>query len=206
MIALRYSYIIFFLLLMASPETKATTSKHTHTEKATTKKDKAANSRSTGASRISSWEISGAMAARARNKGWNASLNWHQRGQGQYHIRLSGPVGSGTVIISRSGGMVTLRDGSRTTSSPNAESLLRQQTGIYLPVSKLYYWVRGIPAPGGIQSEKRDPAGRLISLRQGGYSIDYPRYTATNKAVLPTSIRLQGNGVSLKLVINRWRV
>ncbi|KTD33163.1 molecular chaperone LolB [Legionella nautarum] len=167
---------------------------------------KQATAASSSASRISSWDISGAMAARSKNKGWSASVNWVQRGASQYQIRLSGPLGSGTVLISRSGGAVTLRDGPKTASSSNAESLLKQQTGVSLPVSNLYYWVRGIPAPGSVKGEKRDASGHLVQLRQGGYTIQYLQYTSAGGASLPTSVRLQGNGIFIKMVIKSWRV
>lgn len=154
----------------------------------------------------SSWEISGAMAARSNNKSWSASLNWRQRGATHYQIRLSGPLGSGTVLINKQGSTVTYRDGPRIIYAKNAAELLRQQTGVRLPVTNLYYWVRGMPAPGGVQSAKRDSANRLALLRQSGYTIQYSQYMTVGKTVLPSHIRLQGNGVFIKLVINRWRV
>lgn len=158
------------------------------------------------ANAITSWEISGAMAARNKSKGWSASINWIQRGSGSYQIRLYGPLGGGTVIINKQGGVVTLRDGAKTASSGNADDLLMKQTGVRLPVANLYYWVRGLPAPGSVQAAKRDSANRLVLLRQGGYTIEYNQYTSVGQVVLPTNIRLQGNGVFLKLVIKRWRV
>ncbi|MBA3535718.1 MAG: outer membrane lipoprotein LolB [Tatlockia sp.] len=158
------------------------------------------------ATQITSWEISGALAARSKGKGWSASLNWVQRGAGNYQMRLSGPLGSGTILINKSGGTVTLQDGPKKSSSSNAESLLKQQTGVSLPVPNLYYWVRGIAAPGSVQGKKYDEAGRLQALRQSGYTIDYQQYTSVGKAVLPTSIRLQGNGIFMKLIIKHWRV
>lgn len=161
---------------------------------------------SSSASKITSWELSGGMAARAKNKGWSATINWVQRGSSQYQIRLSGPLGSGTILVSRNGGAVTLRDGPKTASSSNGESLLKQQTGVSLPVNNLYYWARGIPAPGSVQSEKRDSSGRLTLLRQAGYTIQFLQYTAAGKAILPSNIRLQGNGVFIKLIVRNWRV
>ncbi|KTC76807.1 lipoprotein insertase outer membrane protein LolB [Legionella brunensis] len=158
------------------------------------------------ASAVSSWEISGAMAARSKKKGWNVSINWLQRGMGHYQIRLFGPLGSGTVLINKTGGVITFRDGPKTASSSNAEELLKQQTGIRLPVNSLYYWVRGLPAPGHVQGEKRDDAHRLLVLKQSGYIIDYGQYTSVGKTVLPSVIKLQGNGVFIKLVIKRWRI
>ncbi|WED43205.1 lipoprotein insertase outer membrane protein LolB [Legionella cardiaca] len=158
------------------------------------------------ASAITSWEISGALAARSKSKGWNASINWLQRGSSQYQIRLFGPLGSGTVIINKQGGVVTLRDGPKSASSASAEELMKQQTGIRLPVQNLFYWVRGLPAPGNVQSAKRDAANHLLVLKQSGYVIDYAQYTTVGKAVLPSVIRLQGNGLFMKLVIKRWRL
>lgn len=184
---------------------KPLTSEFKETVETTTsaKKEKLGNS---SASKITSWDLSGALAARSKGKGWSASLNWIQRGAGSYQFRLSGPVGSGTILVTKSDGVVTLRDGKKTVSSSNAVSLLQQQTGISLPVPNLYYWVRGIPAPGSVQSKQQDESGRLRLLRQAGYTIEYQQYTSVGKAVLPTSIRLQGNGIFLKLIIKHWRV
>ncbi len=99
-----------------------------------------------------------------------------------------------------------MRDGSKTASSSNGDELLRQQTGVRLPVNSLYYWVRGLAAPGAVQSAQRDHAKRLTLLRQSGYTIEYPQYMTVGKYVLPSQIRLQGNGVFIKVVIRRWRV
>ncbi|WP_419419528.1 lipoprotein insertase outer membrane protein LolB [Legionella sp. D16C41] len=154
----------------------------------------------------SSWNLSGALAVRSQNKASTASINWYQRGAGSYQIRLFGPLGSGTIMIAKRGGVITLQDGAKVARSSNAEQLLLQQTGIRLPVSSLYYWVRGLPAPGGVQSAQRDSGNRLLLLRQGGYTIQYLGYRSVGKTVLPTHIRLQGNGVFIKLVINHWSV
>jgi outer membrane lipoprotein LolB len=154
----------------------------------------------------SSWNLSGAMAARGPKKAWTASVNWVQRGAGSYQIRLFGPLGSGTILIQKQGSTVTYKDGPKTASSTNADELLKQQTGVRLPVANLYYWVRGIPAPGAVQSAQRDATNHLLVLRQAGYTIQYAGYKNVGSMVLPSNIRLQGNGVSIKFVIKRWNV
>lgn len=159
---------------------------------------------STAATRVSSWDVRGSMAAKNKSKGWSATMNWLQRGQSTYQIRLMGPLGGGTVLISRSGGVVTLKDGPKTTSSSNAEELLLKQTGIRLPVSNLYYWVRGLPAPGSIQSEQRDSANHLLRLKQNGYTINFTQYTAVKGIHLPSMIQLNGNGLMIKVRIRSW--
>lgn len=191
----------------AKKDTKSVTTLGAKNEKSSmTTADTAKYAATASASAISSWEISGAMAARSKNKGWNASLNWMQRGLGQYQIRLFGPLGSGTVLINKQGGIVTLKDGPKTASSTNAEDLLKKQTGIRLPVNNLYYWVRGLPAPGSVQGAKRDSTNHLMLLKQDGYLIEYGQYMRAGNVILPSHIKLQGNGVFIKLVIKRWRV
>ncbi|VEG91345.1 lipoprotein insertase outer membrane protein LolB [Legionella spiritensis] len=155
---------------------------------------------------ISSWEISGAMAARNKNKAWTASINWLQRGANNYQIRLFGPLGSGTVMIDKKGSVVTYRDGPKTVTSNNPDQLLQEQTGIRLPVNNLYYWVRGLPAPGKVQSVKHDRYNHLILLRQDGYTIEYPGYTSVKNTDLPSRIKLQGKGIFIKMVIKKWSV
>lgn len=155
---------------------------------------------------VSSFVINGAMAAKTKSKGWSATMHWTQNGPGSYQIRLMGPLGGGTVLISKKGGTITFQDGSKTTTSSNADELLLKQTGIRLPVNNLYYWVRGLPAPGGKQSEQHDQYNHLVQLKQNGYTIDFTKYTSVKGVDLPSMIRLEGNGVMVKVVIKNWSV
>lgn len=155
---------------------------------------------------LSSWELSGAIAAKNRRKGWTATLNWLQQGPNQYQIRLFGPLGGGAIIIEKRGAVITLRDGSKRRTSGNADELLKKETGVRLPVKNLYYWVRGLPAPGFVQSAQRGENNHLRSFNQAGYTIDYTEYASVNGMMLPSKIRLQGQGVLIKLVIKHWRV
>lgn len=155
--------------------------------------------------KVSTWELRGAMAANYQNKGFSASLNWLQKGPTNYQLRLLGPLGSGAVTISRQGSVVTYQDGPKKVTSTHAAKLLQQQTGIRLPVNHLYYWVRGLAAPGAVQGKSFDAYNHLTQLQQAGYTINYTRYTAVNGVDLPSKIRLSGHGVSIKLVIKSWQ-
>jgi outer membrane lipoprotein LolB len=155
--------------------------------------------------KVSSWELKGAMAAKNKAKAWSASMDWVQRGPNSYQIRLMGPLGGGTVLINKEGNTVTFQDGAKKTSSTNAEELLLQQTGIRLPVNNLYYWVRGLPAPGAVATEQHDAYNHLVHLKQNGYTINFNQYTSVNGVDLPSSIRLEGNGVMIKVIIKSWK-
>lgn len=155
---------------------------------------------------VSSFVIQGAMAAKNKSKSWTASVNWKQQGPGQYQIRLFGPLGGGTVMIEKSGGVITYKDGPKTVTSNSADKLLLQETGVQLPVQNLYYWVRGLPAPGGVQSTKYDKYNHLKTLSQSGYTVNYLSYTSKGNIDLPSKIQLTGHGLFMKLVIKSWSV
>lgn len=156
------------------------------------------------ATSLSSWELSGAIAAKNSKKGWTASINWLQQGANHYQIRLFGPLGGGTVIIEKKGAIISYRDGSKRITSNNASQLLQKQTGTQLPVANLYYWVRGIPAPSAVSATHYDNQHHLISFHQAGFEVDYPAFTMVNGMNLPSKIRLEGQGVLIKLVIKQW--
>jgi len=184
-------------------KTQATTTSQTSTAEATPLAEQSTSAKST--TPPTSFELSGAIAAKSHKKGWTASLNWVQHGPGQYQIRLIGPLGGQTVMIEKHNGLITYREGNKKLSSANGDDLLQKQTGIRLPVNSLYYWVRGISAPGAIQSAARDTHHQLITLKQAGYTIDYTQYMTVGQTTLPSKIRLQGHDVMIKLIVKHWR-
>jgi outer membrane lipoprotein LolB len=157
-------------------------------------------------SELSSWELSGAIAAKNNQKGWSASLNWLQQKQDHYQIRLFGPLGGGGVMIENNGGTISYVDGKTKLSSHNPDGLLEEQTGVRLPVNNLYYWVRGIPSPNSPSSTQYDASGHLNVLTQAGYTIHYERYTRIHDLDLPMKIQLQSNEINIKVIIKQWMV
>lgn len=160
----------------------------------------------TNAAMISSWVLSGAMAAKNEKKAWTASIHWVQEGQANYQIRLFGPLGGGTVFIEKKGSVTRFEEGAKRVTSTNAEQLLQDQTGVRLPVNKLYYWVRGLPAPGAVQAKKYDESTHLRSFQQDGYTIEYATYALMGQIDLPSKMTLTGHGITVKLVVKKWKI
>lgn len=155
---------------------------------------------------LTSWMFNGAIAVQDKNKSLTASINWQQQGVNNYQIRLFGPLGGGSILINKKNKLVYFNDGKKLLSANNASALLRAQTGIFLPVESLYYWVQGLPAPGKVLSFKRDNDNCLIELNQQGYIVNYADYIKTNNRFLPKQIKLQGHDVVSKLVISSWKL
>ncbi len=155
---------------------------------------------------LASWRITGAIAAKKKNKAWSASLTWQQFSANQYLIRLFGPLGGGTMIIEKKGALITYRDGQKILKSTDADQLLAQETGFHLPIHHLYYWVRGLAAPGVTHKSQFNQDGQLIALTQAGYTLHYTAYTTVDNLVLPTKIQLENQEGTVKLVIKHWQI
>jgi len=148
-----------------------------------------------------SFAISGAIAAKTPHKAWTATFYWAQRGAGDYNILIYGPAGSAAAEVTAHNGTVTYREGKKILRARQAEDLLAKETGVRLPISYLYYWIKGLPAPGAITSIKRDKNKDLTQLKQAGYTLEYSDY----RNHYPYKIRLTGHQLMVKIVIQSWQ-
>lgn len=158
------------------------------------------------AKHLSAWHITGALAAKNKQKNWTATIDWRQQSLNNYQIRLFGPLGGGSVVVKKNGRLITYNDGEKRVTTTNIDQLLYKQTGIRVPLHNLYYWIRGVKAPGSIQSREIDQMGHLTVLKQSGYTIRYENYQTVKNTDLPTKLRVTGPGGSLKLVIKHWEI
>ncbi len=183
--------------------------KYLHPEEVTPKGAKEEKAKTTEKSKPkaipSSFKLTGAIAVNNNGKGWNASLNWSQQGPNYYTIRLSGPLGGKTVIISKHGSTVTYQEGNKIIKANSDAELLKKKTNIHLPVKNLYYWVRGIPAPGEVSYSKKDSYNNNEIIKQNGFTITYSQYTKNNLGVtLPKKVKITGKNLTIKIVIKNW--
>lgn len=159
-------------------------------------------------SSIDGWQIDGKVGMRSEQNSGSGTLFWLQR-QDYYDIRIAGPLGRGaTRLTGRSGpgGSVTLEvanQGQYQARSP--ELLLLEQTGLQFPISNLLWWIRGLPVPGSKSDIGLDAQGRLATLVQDGWQLEYDRYARHEGYDLPERIKLKGNAIDLTLVIKGWQ-
>lgn len=150
------------------------------------------------------WQARGRIAVRTDEEGWSAGFDWKQVGM-DYRIRLRGPFGQGAMELDGSEHGVWLkRAGQPAVFSNSPEVLLEQQSGWRLPVSGLDYWLRGLPDREGEASTQQDTEGRLASLQQHGWQVDYRNYRRYGDYSLPTRLYLQRGEVHVKLLIDEW--
>ena len=65
-------------------------------------------------------------------------------------------------------------------------------------------WVLGRPSGSTSGTAHWDAQGRLLTLQQDGWDIEYGQYVAVDGQQLPSRVTLKSPKVNLKLVIEQW--
>ncbi len=153
---------------------------------------------------LKTWNISGKVAIHSNTDSITASLSW-QQSYGNYTISLFGPLGTNSLTLKGQPGKVILEssDGKKAIAN-TPEQLVAQQSGWKLPISNLYYWVRGLPAPNSSAQKSYDPYHRLTQLTQAGWQIQFLSYTTAHGIDLPTKIFMNHSGLNIKIIITEW--
>lgn len=156
-------------------------------------------------SHIDGWQISGKIGIRAPQDSGSGTLFWLQR-QDYFDIRLSGPLGRGATRLTGRPDAVTLEvAGQGRFEAQSPEALVESQLGWQLPVSNLLWWIRGLPAPDSRSRISLDNNGRLATLQQDDWDVQYLGYQEEDGVALPSRIKLEGRNLQITLVIKDWQ-
>ncbi|MGQ0658538.1 MAG: lipoprotein insertase outer membrane protein LolB [Chromatiales bacterium] len=156
---------------------------------------------------IESWTLKGRVAVETARDSGSATLTWEQN-RDRYAMRISAPLAQGTFELRGDAGSATLRTPeNRTLTAPDPQTLMRENLGWSLPVAGLKYWVRGLPAPGGVAGQLRvDDAGRLLDLEQDGWRISVLRYRQVADTELPDKLYMENSPLRMRVVIGEWQL
>jgi outer membrane lipoprotein LolB len=146
------------------------------------------------------FDLSGRLAVRYGSEAFSGNLAWRHAGSAD-EMLITSSLGAGVARLVRDGDSTVL-----TTAEPrqyrgqDPEALTQEVLGFRLPVSGLADWVRGRPAAGEAKAQYGDD-GRLRSLEQAGWTIEYLEY----RDALPSRLRLAYPGIELRLAISQWK-
>jgi outer membrane lipoprotein LolB len=153
---------------------------------------------------LAGFSFRGQLAASTGEQGFSAALDW-QQAAGETQAQLRGPLGMGSARLSygAAGLRYTGNDG-QALAGDAAEVALAQLLGFAPPLASLRYWLLGVPDPGAAADARADSAGRVASLAQSGWQVDYADYLPGGSAMLPGRLTLQRGRLRLKLRIVHW--
>lgn len=159
-------------------------------------------------SQLTRWQAEGALSIQTARGTDSMQFNWQLQNQEAYTLRLMGPVGTGYGILkAQPGQSVYFAPQNKVYRGSNPEALLAQVTGWQLPVENLYYWLRGLPAPGSKATLQFDNThSHLVYLKQDGFEIRFQSYSGVKSVDLPSKLLIENNAIRVKIVITQWQL
>lgn len=140
------------------------------------------------------------------------SLNFQwQKSAENSQLRLTNFLGQ-TVLnltISPQGARVETYD-EQVFTAPSAQLLVRQLTGLDIPVDLLQDWILGLPSQADNYALNANNTLATLDKHAGSYSwhVDYARYREypwqQSNLPLPDKLKLTQNQTSINLVISKW--
>jgi len=160
--------------------------------------------------RKSAWQLKSKVSLRFDEENLIFGLNWSQLPTNNYIVNISNPITGALVSkLSRTNGVVLLlADDGRTYRDNNEERLLRDHSGLTIPVKGMQYWVRGLSSPQyKIDNLVLDNAGRPQILQQAGWKIIYSSYVNNGTNALPRKINLSRGAekIFIRIVAKNWQ-
>lgn len=155
------------------------------------------------------WQARGRIGVSGPEKGGSGSFEWQQRGD-RSDVEIRGPVGIGGVRLEMSGAgghpdLVLQTGDGRKLESDAAWSELQTQLGAEVPAGNLRFWMLGLAAPGEHRWHEANPEG-VVTLEQGGWRIDYQRYSDQAGARVPMRMTATSGAASVRIVVDRWQL
>jgi outer membrane lipoprotein LolB len=159
-----------------------------------------------GAAPSVNFEFMGRVLVKGGDKGFSGGVRWSHTSTVD-NIHLLSPFGQVVAEIksSESDTLLTTSE-QRIYRATNVENLTKQVLGWRLPILGLQYWVRGLNSPKTKSEIDRDGDGRIIGIRQDGWTITYTSYFPSKliKIERPRVLVLKRSNLKIKLVIDNW--
>jgi len=159
-----------------------------------------------GAAPFVNFEFMGRVLVKGGDKGFSGGVRWSHTSTVD-NIHLLSPFGQVVAEINSSEGSALLTTSKkRMYRATNVENLTKQVLGWQLPILGLQYWVRGVNGPKTKSEIDRDADGRIIGIRQDGWTITYTSYFPSQliKKERPRVLVLKRSNLKIKLVIDNW--
>lgn len=147
--------------------------------------------------------MNGRIAVRYQQQHNTAEIRWsHQPDRDD--ILLLAPLGKTVARIERQAHLATLDDGETVYQAENAEALMQEVLGWYLPFDDLRLWLLGAMPEAQMQQVTYDEQGRVKRFQHHGWQITYLKQGGTDQHRMPTKIRLIRGELRVLLLVDEW--
>ncbi|WP_354624999.1 lipoprotein insertase outer membrane protein LolB [Psychromonas sp. MME2] len=157
---------------------------------------------------LHNWDFHGKIAFFTTKERRSLNIHWQQTGD-DFHINLTTFIGTTILDIQKSeqGTKITDDDG-KIYWGDDAQLLIKQLSGLTLPIDNLQQWIKGNPNGARYQLNDHNNVATLSGhdLEKSDWLVEYQQYEATQGINLPYSIQLKHHDLRLKFAISEWHI
>jgi len=153
---------------------------------------------------LDDWSLSGRLAASNSKDGGSGSLSW-QKSSNSTHLSFRGAMGKGAWELQSGKGSANLRFAyGREYSASTISQLVIKHMKSDMPVEALSWWVLGLAWSNTWEERQLDEEGRMTSLRQLGWDVNFSSYKLKDQVWLPSKLVARKQDQTVKLAISDW--
>lgn len=151
---------------------------------------------------MTEWEVEGAVRVSGEQGRKKAYITYRNiNGEYRLEVRQDHPVGAPQAVVKG-------KEGEDATSevvdvkNPEAGELAKTLQAS-LPLNKMSYWLRGLPATENAQVSKDGDAPTPDEIQDDGWNIQYDSYMQVNRFLLPESMEMEKGDTDVKIDLVR---
>lgn len=150
------------------------------------------------------WTLVARIAVSSGKDGGSGRLDW-QSGPESDSLQFHGTLGRGAwrLHADADGAVLELANGD-VFQAADVSALIRDYSDWPIPVESLRWWVRGLAVPDVEGSKLLDENGRMATLSQQQWRIEYKRYEDFDGIVLPVRLEARQDDLIVKFAMRDW--
>jgi outer membrane lipoprotein LolB len=159
------------------------------------------NSTARDVTELHDWSASGKIGVSGSEQSGSGSFTWQQHAE-LSKLLVRGPVGTGSLHITLNGAQLSMQssDGAQYDAG-QVIAELETRLGVAVPVSRLRYWLLGVPGPG---EHRWLEAGTV--LEQDGWHIAYSEWLQRGELRVPARLVLTREQLRIVMVVQGWQL
>ena len=157
--------------------------------------------------KVENWMLSGKLAIISPEERHSLNIYWQQKGN-DTHLVLTTFIGTTVLDVKKTDQITQITDhNNKRYFSKDSASLIKQLSGMDLPINQLKKWIKGSPDTASFELNSNN---LLLSLQEkteeAPWTVTYKSYRTVNNINLPYRIQLKRNNLRLKFAISKWLV
>ena len=149
------------------------------------------------------WSLQGRIGIITKDSSDSASFHWEKSHQ-QSKLRIYGMLGNTYATVTQSSDHAKIElSADEIYYGDNAQQLLYQKTGWYIPVSELEQWMMGLASNSAVLTLNDNQL--IQQLTYAPWQVHYRKYADFNGLIMPQKLKVTHPQITLKFSIHQWQ-